>query len=258
MTSPHFAHRWSQDEDDLLRQLIGQYGRQWSMIASHIPNRTPTQVAARWEKCINPTVTKGQFTAEEDALITSFVAEHGTRAWPKLVSLLPHRTTKQCRERWLNSLDPAVTKEPWTPEEDQLIFEGYVKHGPKWAVIMHGIPGRSDNAVKNRWNASISKRVHTTDGGGLELGPSKTRKYSKRKAARPPPIVPPETPSRLELLSKDLDLTPRFLDFDALGEGAYEHEFMEMDSLQLGTPLASPVIAKRFSVFSPTRYECEF
>jgi hypothetical protein len=36
------THRWNPDEDALLRQL----GKQRSVIASRIPNRTPRQVAA--------------------------------------------------------------------------------------------------------------------------------------------------------------------------------------------------------------------
>ena len=103
------GRNWNEQEDNMLRELIAQYGKQWSVIASHIPNRTATQIAARWEKCINPKLTKGPFNAEEDRLIIEFVEEFGCHAWPKITSVLPHRTPKQCRERWFNNLDPTVT-----------------------------------------------------------------------------------------------------------------------------------------------------
>ncbi|OHT03610.1 Myb-like DNA-binding domain containing protein [Tritrichomonas foetus] len=174
------GRNWNEEEDNMLRELIVQYGKQWSVIASHIPNRTATQIAARWEKCINPKLTKGPFNSEEDRLIIEFVEEFGCHAWPKITSVLPHRTPKQCRERWFNNLDPSVTKTPWTPEEDDLIFSNYLKFGPKWSTIAHLIPGRTDNSIKNRWNASISKRVKVDADGNKTLAPCKVRKYSKK------------------------------------------------------------------------------
>lgn len=187
---------WNTEEDNLLRELIAQYGKQWSVIATHIPNRTATQIAARWEKCINPKLTKGPFSADEDRTIIEFVEQHGCHAWPKITSVLPHRTPKQCRERWFNNLDPNVTKSPWTPEEDELIFENYMKFGPKWSTIAHMIPGRTDNSIKNRWNASISKRVKVDADGKQSLIPCKVRKYSKKNR------VEQARPSQLQIMAK--------------------------------------------------------
>lgn len=174
------GRNWNQEEDDMLRELIAQYGKQWSVIASHMPNRTATQIAARWEKCINPKLTKGPFNPEEDKILIQFVEEYGCHAWPKVSTVLPHRTAKQCRERWFNNLDPSVTKTPWTTEEDDLIFQNYLKFGPKWSTIAHFIKGRTDNSIKNRWNASISKRINTDAEGNKTLAPCKIRKYSKK------------------------------------------------------------------------------
>ena len=139
------GRNWNSMEDDMLRELIAQYGKQWSVIASHMPNRSATQVAARWEKCINPALTKGQFNAEEDKLLIQFVEEYRCHSWPKVTTVLPHRTAKQCRERWFNNLDPSVKKTPWTPEDDELIFQNYLKYGPKWSTIALLI------RIKNRW-----------------------------------------------------------------------------------------------------------
>jgi hypothetical protein len=204
------VQKWSVDEDDLLRRQIVQFGKQWSVIASHIPNRTATQIAARWEKCIDPKLTKGTFTREEDQLIVSFVRENGTRSWPKITRIIPHRTPKQCRERWFNNLDPSVVKDPWTGEEDRRIFEAYLTHGPKWSVIAHDLPGRTDNAIKNRWNASISKRMHIGDEGRQVLGPNKVRKYSRRKVREPVRQDPAAEQAKREIDSDGMEfqITP--------------------------------------------------
>ena len=41
--------RWSVEEDELLRQAVALHGpHKWSLIASHVPNRTPMQCSTRW------------------------------------------------------------------------------------------------------------------------------------------------------------------------------------------------------------------
>jgi hypothetical protein len=260
------AQRWTEDEDVLLRQLIGRFGKQWSVVASQIPNRTATQVASRWDKCINPTLTKGQFTSQEDQTIVSFVEEQGTKAWPKLATLLPHRTAKQCRERWFNHLDPKVVKTPWTAEEDQQIFDSFVAQGPKWALIAQSIPGRSDNAIKNRWNASISKRLAISELGRPELGPKKTRKYSKRKVVRPPPLITPvdddsgrESQESVGLPPLTLTaVTPRSYGLDGFGTDRFDFDTFGLNSLGWNTPQQSPVLSGGISLFTPTGMGFEF
>ena len=53
---------------------------------------------------------------EEDLLLQSLVSKYSTANWSIISENLPDRTGKQCRERWINHLNPGVNKGGWTAE----------------------------------------------------------------------------------------------------------------------------------------------
>lgn len=65
---------------------------------------------------------------------------------------MDNRSGKQCRERYVNQLDPSIKKSMWTHEEDVILKKMHRQVGTKWSKIMAYLPGRSDNAIKNRFH----------------------------------------------------------------------------------------------------------
>ena len=151
---------WSVEDDHKLASLVvDSQPVNWFEICKHFPNRTQTQVMERWTKVLDPALLKGSWTRQEDETIIKYVAHHGTKSWARLAALLPGRIGKQCRERWVNHLNPTINHGPWTPAEDQLLIDLHSQFGNHWTKIGEMMPSRSDNAIKNRWNSTLAKRA---------------------------------------------------------------------------------------------------
>ena len=101
---------------------------------------------------------KGPWTVEEDSAVRQARLE-GIEKWSDIAKRVPGRMGKQCRERWCNHLDPSIRKGPWTDEEDHVLVEKQKVMGNKWAQIAKLIPGRPENAIKNRWNSFVHKKM---------------------------------------------------------------------------------------------------
>jgi len=121
---------------------------------------------------------KGNWTPEEDMILKKKVADFGLKKWKEIATFLPGRIGKQCRERWYNNVDPNLNKEKWTIAEDLQLMELHKSFGNKWVQIQKFMPGRIDNDIKNRFNASLRK--YKTFDEYLEAN-DKKREKSKKK-----------------------------------------------------------------------------
>ncbi|KAJ1841231.1 hypothetical protein LPJ70_004305, partial [Coemansia sp. RSA 2708] len=90
---------WTAEEDELLRQRVGQFPSQWSRVAEGIPGRTDDQCAKRWRESLDPEIDRSKWRPEEDRLLLEKYRELGTQ-WQKIATFFQGRPGLHCRNRW--------------------------------------------------------------------------------------------------------------------------------------------------------------
>lgn len=100
----HLADNKEIQSDEALQEELYK-NIPWSNIAQQLPRpRTGVQALARWSEALDPRITKGKWTAEEDAALLRGVSKYG-KCWIKIANGVNGRTQRQCRTRYCQISD---------------------------------------------------------------------------------------------------------------------------------------------------------
>lgn len=104
-------------------------------------------------------VHKYKFTKEEDEKLCLLVNHFGENNWSLISKNMKNRNARQCRERWKNYINPKLSKNEWTEEDDQFLIKKFQEIGPHWNKITQYFHNRSSNSVRNRF-VRLYKKIY--------------------------------------------------------------------------------------------------
>ena len=91
------------------------------------------------------------FTHEEDMRLRSLVLSSQASSWETIALMMNGRNARQCKERWMNYLQPSINKQPFTLQEDIMLLQLLEKFGKRWANISKFFNNRTEISLKSRF-----------------------------------------------------------------------------------------------------------
>ncbi|XP_074412787.1 snRNA-activating protein complex subunit 4 isoform X1 [Zonotrichia albicollis] len=154
---------WTKEEDQMLLELV-----QEMRVGSHIPykkiayymeGRDSAQLIYRWTKRVDPSLKKGPWTPEEDAMLMAAVKKYKEKDWYKIRREVPGRSDAQCRDRYVKALHWDLKKGKWSLEEEEQLIELVQKHGlGRWSKIASELPHRTGAQCQSKWTVMIGSK----------------------------------------------------------------------------------------------------
>lgn len=114
--------KWSSEEDKLILNLIGTFGKNWSLISKYFKRRSSRQIKVRYVNHLSPDLKKSKFDKNEDDMILNLYAKLGNN-WSQYVKFLKGRTPKKIKSRYLSLLNKLKIPQNFQKGKIFLIFK---------------------------------------------------------------------------------------------------------------------------------------
>jgi hypothetical protein len=109
------------------------------------------------------------WTDYENQRLLAGIHRYGIEDWQSVAAFVGNgRTRAQCSQRWIRGLDPRISKDGWTPEDDTRLDGLVERYGTKsWTKVANEMGNRSD--VQCRYHY---KQMKQNDGAALDGTPA--------------------------------------------------------------------------------------
>ncbi|CAK64653.1 unnamed protein product (macronuclear) [Paramecium tetraurelia] len=195
--------KMDQTELDMLRIIVGLYCNahnlqplsmnvyDWDQVGQILFNRHWKVCRSRWVESQATSIVDHPWTREEDSVLSQlynkYAEQNRSNKWSliamemsKICNSSNVRLGKQCRERWINKLNPQVERGPWYKEDEIKLLVAVLQYGKKWSQISRRDFEnlRTENCLKNRFHTIIKRESTKFEQNSQQ---SKKQIYSKLK-----------------------------------------------------------------------------
>jgi hypothetical protein len=144
---------WTEEEDELLLDLLKRFGKNWSLISKYMPSRSGKQIRDRFLNALDPSILKDKFTPEEDEKILEMYAVLGSQ-WSKIALYLHRRTGDMIKNRFYSSLRRKIHNDDY--REGLKLKKIKMMEGTEREKINESFHSINSVTIKDKLNSSLN------------------------------------------------------------------------------------------------------
>ena len=128
------------------------------------PNNKPVVFKVQQTKA-NPKLKRMQWSKKHDELLTELTKKFKGHSWAEISKVMNERftdtkfTSKKCRARWKNCINPELSKQYLNDAEELLLVAYHSAYKNKWSKISKRLPHRNSNILRNSFYGSLRKTI---------------------------------------------------------------------------------------------------
>uniref|UniRef100_A0A0K8WBB8 snRNA-activating protein complex subunit 4 n=1 Tax=Bactrocera latifrons TaxID=174628 RepID=A0A0K8WBB8_BACLA len=160
---------WSEEENKRLLHVAQIHNYQnWEKIAESVSKRSDYQCFIQYQTavCFMDTQRWGRWDKRDDIKLLKLIEKksiNGVIDWNVVASYFPHKPKKSLHQRYIYYLDPKISHEPFSPEEDLILLAAVEEYGEKFALFPRTLfPNRSITQLRMRYRNTLQTRHKLT------------------------------------------------------------------------------------------------
>eukprot|EP01066_Platyproteum_vivax_P013514 Platyproteum_vivax@DN6112_c0_g1_i3.p1 len=139
----------------------------------------------------------GVWKNSEDEILKAAVMKYGLNNWSRVASLLVRKSSKQCKARWFEWLDPSIKKTEWTQAEEEKLLHLAKLFPCQWRTIAP-IVGRTAYQCLEHYEKLLDQ-AQLTQGTGGAIGTEQDPRRLKPGEIDPAPETKPARPDAVDM-----------------------------------------------------------
>jgi Myb-like DNA-binding domain len=150
-------------ELQILKSLYNKNPNNWSLISSKM-NKLSLDCYRNYRRHISYTLSpwKVVWTESEDLQLFEAVKRLGKNNWSELSNWIDGKSSSQCYNRYIKTLNPSIKRGKWQPMEDVNLILAVKVFGPNWVLVSEQIKNRTDIQCRERYCNVLSPSINNS------------------------------------------------------------------------------------------------
>jgi hypothetical protein len=152
--------KFSVKEMAKMGELVEKFPNQWGRIGKEM-KKLPVECfrAFRQRREDEGVLKQIKWTNQEDFMLVEAVARLGKNNWTEVANYIDGKTSSQCYQRYMKTINPKIHLGKWTKNEDIKLLLGVKLFGTNWIAVSSLLKQRTDIQCRERFCNVLSPTI---------------------------------------------------------------------------------------------------